>query len=383
MAGGNNYTFAAAIAVALGIGLYCIHETILKKDKKKQRVLDLPVIDFKAYENRHKDPEGYKIECQKVAHALHNYGVCIVKDSRVDEKDNTTFLNMMEKYFENSDGKRDARPEHSYQVGVTPAFVERPRNHCTRMGSIGPDNKPLSVCPPEKDPKWRFFWRIGPRPTKTEFPDLNAAPVIPPEIPEWTHVMDHWGGKMLGAMELLSEMAAVGFGLPADAFTKVLKNGPHLLAPTGSDFNNYGAKDTVLAGYHYDLNFLTVHGKSRYPGLNIWTRNNERVGVKVPDGCLFVQAGKQIEYLTGGHVLAGFHEVIVTQATVDTINHKKANGESLWRVSSTFFGHAQSDQVLAPLGHFNTAESAARFPSKKVGDQVKDELLAINLENSS
>ena len=103
----------------------------------------------------------------------------------------------------------------------------------------------------------------------------------------------------------------------------------------------------------------------------------------MPDGCLFVQAGKQIEYLTGGHVLAGFHEVIVTQATVDTINHKKANGESLWRVSSTFFGHAQSDQVLAPLGHFNTAESAARFPSKKVGDQVKDELLAINLENSS
>lgn len=31
--------------------------------------------------------------------------------------------------------------------------------------------------------------------------------------------------------------------------------------------------------------------------------------VSVPDGCLLVQAGKQLERLTGGHVLAGFHEV--------------------------------------------------------------------------
>lgn len=29
----------------------------------------------------------------------------------------------------------------------------------------------------------------------------------------------------------------------------------------------------------------------------------------MPDGCLLVQAGKQLERLTGGHVLAGFHEV--------------------------------------------------------------------------
>lgn len=34
-----------------------------------------------------------------------------------------------------------------------------------------------------------------------------------------------------------------------------------------------------------------------------------RVPVSVPDGCLLVQAGKQLERLSGGHVLAGFHEV--------------------------------------------------------------------------
>jgi isopenicillin N synthase-like dioxygenase len=271
----------------------------------------------------------------------------------------------MERYFEGSDGKRDARPELHYQVGVTPSFVEKPKNHCARMGSMGPNNQPLSVCPPQADPKWRFFWRIGEQPEKTNFPILNAAAVIPPEIPEWKTVMDMWGGKMLSALEILAEMVAVGFrlkGLSKDDFTSRMKFGPQLLAPTGSDFNRFGNLNTVLAGYHYDLNFLTIHGKSRFPGLVIWTRDNKRVTLSQPDGCLLVQAGKQMEYLTGGHVQAGFHEVIVTDATVKKIQERQQAGKSLWRVSSTLFGTINSDQILQPLAQFATPESLAQYP---------------------
>ena len=25
----------------------------------------------------------------------------------------------------------------------------------------------------------------------------------------------------------------------------------------------------IFAGYHYDLNFLTIHGKARFPGLYV------------------------------------------------------------------------------------------------------------------
>jgi hypothetical protein len=38
------------------------------------------------------------------------------------------------------------------------------------------------------------------------------------------------------------------------------------------------------------LNFLTIHGKSRFPGLFIWLRDGSRVPVVVPDGCLLLQA---------------------------------------------------------------------------------------------
>jgi isopenicillin N synthase-like dioxygenase len=102
---------------------------------------------------------------------------------------------------------------------------------------------------------------------------------------------------MLDACTVLAEMMAVGFDMPSDTFTSRMVNGPHLLAPTGSDFSKYGEEGTVLAGFHYDLNFLTIHGKSRYPGLFIWTREGKKSLVKVPDGCLLVQAGKQLEYV--------------------------------------------------------------------------------------
>lgn len=247
---------------------------------------------------------------------------------------------------------------------------------------MGPDNKPLSPCPPELDPKWRFFWRTGPQPETTEFPSENMDAVIPAEFPEWKEVMDMWGGQMTRALFTLAEMAAEGFGMPNDAFTSRMLYGPHLLAPTGSDFNRFGAKDTVLAGFHYDLNFLTIHGKSRFPGLYVWTREGVRTAVTVPDGCLIVQAGKQIEYLTGGHVLAGFHEVVVSDSTRTVIAAKAAKGESLWRVSSTCFGHIQSDQVLEPLAPFNTTEALAKFPSVKAGLQVRQELKVIALSKA-
>jgi len=332
--------------------------------------LQLPSIELEIFFNKENNLELYQIECKKVAEAFHKYGVCIVKDPRVNESNNSTFLNMMEQYFEQSDGIDDARPDLSYQVGVTPERTEKPRDYCSKIGSIGPDDKPLSPCPPELDPKWRFFWRVGEPPKSTKFKQLNAEPVIPKNFPQWTEVMNMWGNKMLDALLTIAEMAAVGFNIPKDSFTSLMADGPHLLAPTGSDFNKYGQLNTVLAGYHTDLNFLTIHGKSRFPGLRLWTREGKKVNVAVPDGCLLVQAGKQIEYLTGGYILAGFHEVIVSESTVKVIQQRKANNQSLWRVSSTCFGHIQSDQLLQPLPPFDTPEAKEKFPPKFTGDLV-------------
>lgn len=87
---------------------------------------------------------------------------------RASEEDNATFLNMMERYFEQTDFATDARPNLSYQVGVTPELIERPRNHCQRVAKLELAHQPVTLCPPELDKKSRFFWRIGQRPEVTE-----------------------------------------------------------------------------------------------------------------------------------------------------------------------------------------------------------------------
>ncbi|OSX76791.1 hypothetical protein BU14_0176s0033 [Porphyra umbilicalis] len=122
-------------------------------------------------------------------------------------------------------------------------------------------------------------------------------------------------------------MLAVGLGHDAGAITGLMARGPHLLAPTGVDLDGADTPDavgTVLAGAHYDLNLLTIHGGARFPGLSIWDRTGRRLAVRVPPGCLLVQAGRQVEHLTGGRVRRGMHEVVVTPATVAAVGAAKA-----------------------------------------------------------
>lgn len=99
--------------------------------------------------------------------------------------------------------------------------------------------------------------------------------------------MDNWGGKLLQAGNTAAEMAAIGMGLEKDTFTKRMNGGAHLLAPTGSDLVRHDV-GTTLAGFHYDIAFMTIHGKSRYPGLSIWLRNWKKLSVKIPKGCLLM-----------------------------------------------------------------------------------------------
>lgn len=332
------------------------------------------------------DPE-LKNLCAEVSRTLRETGALVVKDPRCSAQDNDRFIDMMETYFERSqEFKRlQERPHLHYQVGVTPEGVEVPRSLVDeemqeKLRSMPEEFQPAT--PKGPDPKWRYMWRVGPRPLNTRFQELNSEPVIPEGFPEWKDTMASWGHKMISAVEAVAEMAAIGFGLPKDAFTSLMKQGPHLLAPTGSDLKRYGQEGTVFAGYHYDLNFLTIHGRSRFPGLNIWLRNGQKVAVKVPIGCLLIQTGKQIEWLTAGDCIAGMHEVVVTNRTTEAIKLAMQENCSLWRVSSTLFAHIASDAVLKPLGHFAESPLAEKYPPICAGEFVEQELSVINLKGN-
>jgi isopenicillin N synthase-like dioxygenase len=154
---------------------------------------------------------------------------------------------------------------------------------------------------------------------------LDVEKFIPSDFPEFEQIMENWSRNMIRCVYTVAEMAALGLELPKDTFTKMLNGGPHLLAPTGSDLIKY-KKGDAFAGFHYDFNFLTIHGKSRFPGLYIWLRTGERLPVKIPDGYLLLQTGRQFYMLTDGYMPKGMHEVVYSQQTLDKVNKLKAEG---------------------------------------------------------
>ncbi|KAJ8523302.1 hypothetical protein ONZ45_g193 [Pleurotus djamor] len=368
--------------------------------------MNLPIVDLDVFLAQSNDSDAVKAECAKAADALIVYGAVILHDSRVTEDDNQEFLDLLEDYFAQPDAdlKKAERPELSYQVGVTLENTEKPKcavdEPCLRIiEKLEPSERPLDISAHSPDPKCRFFWKMSEKPPyETQFPGLNAPNVVPDAASlnqRWTPTMEKWGKSMKNAVENLAEMAAIGLGLPAETFKGAGKYGPHLLAPTASDLQKYGQKDTILAGFHSDLNFLTIHGRSRYPGLHIWARNTgKRIPVKLPPTgrYLLVQAGKQFEHLTGGLVKAGFHEVVVNEATLRVIEERKKTHPTrpLIRISSTFFWHLSSDYDLAPLPGLESRARGMRtseeeqdvdtlYPAMKVGQQVSNELKHIAL----
>mmetsp|Transcript_4559 Transcript_4559/g.6903 ORF Transcript_4559/g.6903 Transcript_4559/m.6903 type:complete len:348 (-) Transcript_4559:146-1189(-) len=334
--------------------------------------------------------EGWQQVCEKVAYSFHQFGIVKLQDPRVTFKDNSDYIDMLEKYFDDISKRfyagepiKDARPELCYQTGVTPENVEHARNHKDLCDSLTGEEKPMSKMPPLKDAKWRFFWKIGERPAevKDEFPQ-----VIPETVPDWEPQMDKWGNQMIAACFLAAEMAAVGMGLDKDTFVSKMTGGPHLLAPTASDLQKYDI-GTAFANFHYDLNFITIHGKSRYPGLFLWTRDWKKQPVSIPEGCLLLQAGAMFEHITGGYVMAGYHEVIYTDKTKAVVDkkleeNKEGASNILWRISSTLFSHLRYDVDLSPLPEMeklHVKENLSKYTKMTAHEKLMEELRAINL----
>lgn len=319
---------------------------------------------------------------------LEETSVIAVRDPRVSWDDSERYLDMMQRYFNQPDDiiARDQRPDLDYQVGVS--RWEKPRDHRAYIMTMPVRRWPhLTPRDYAGDPRWRFFRRLGELPSETAFSRLNAPEVIPEGFEtEWASTMDTWGKKLLGAVYTIAEMLAQAYGLPIDTFTSGFAHAPHLIAPNGVKLEGLQV-GTVLNGFHTDLNWGTIHGQSRWPGLRIWTRDGEPSVPKVPPGCLLFQVGKQLEYQTGGHLRAGFHEVAMLPETMTAVKTRDAHLPRI-RVSSTVFAHRASDLELGVLPYFlrQLRDDAERqkvsmmYPTILTGHQVEEELVALGFK---
>ena len=60
---------------------------------------DVPIIDYKTYFDK-ADEAAWRLECKKVAQSFHQFGIIIVRDPRVEHRNNEEYIDMMERYFQ-------------------------------------------------------------------------------------------------------------------------------------------------------------------------------------------------------------------------------------------------------------------------------------------
>ena len=106
-----------------------------------------------------------------------------------------------------------------------------------------------------------------------------------------------------------------------------------------------------------------------------------------------MQAGKQLEHITGGLIKAGFHEVVVNDRTLavsdsdaniflstyldQAIERRKVEfaDRPLIRISSTFFWHLSSDYDLVPIATLKDKAGILRAKNLEAGLDEGDEVI--------
>lgn len=163
---------------------------------------------------------------------------------------------------------------------------------------LKPPNLPFTPEEPEVDPTWRYHWILN-----------QSKNLVPPDFPNFSEIMQAWGLHLFGTGMAIAEMTAIGLGLDPKAISRTIENGSLYLSPPAVDLAKTKPGE-VITGFHRDFSLFTVHGKCRYSGLYAWLLTREKFLVRMPDRHLLVQGGKQLEWITGGYIKAGFHEVI-------------------------------------------------------------------------
>ena len=123
----------------------------------------------------------------------------------------------------------------SFTVGTTPDFIEHPRDHAEFLKALTPENAAFTPSPPNKDPKWRYLFRIGEKEKGAVASIVEPERVAPADFPEFTPIVDKWGGTLLNAVHTLAAMLETGLELEKGSFMDKLKCGNSVCGPTGSN----------------------------------------------------------------------------------------------------------------------------------------------------
>ncbi|MEX1063798.1 MAG: 2-oxoglutarate and iron-dependent oxygenase domain-containing protein [Candidatus Paceibacterota bacterium] len=293
---------------------------------------EIPVVDPNLARRSSRDMTEF---VETVGKAFHDVGFLFVRAPDIAEKLPPVYSQMRKVFNLPVEIKgKYAHPEFGHQRGWTPPRTEI-AIACRHAGPRG------SELPDEKE-----NWFVGPQfekdhPLVRNFP-LSYPPIgnVWPtaEAPDFRPAMwNLYNMLMIYGRDILD---AVGqhLGKPDNFFREIISNAP---SPMRAIHYPPVSMDQIgkiaWACKHTDINLITVLPASTKPGL--WIRRRDKVWIPgtAPEGCVIVQVGDVLQYLTGGELLSAWHEVRPPKSPTTE-----------GRFSAALFIHARPDVMLEP-----------------------------------
>ena len=283
---------------------------------------------------------------KKLEENFAEFGFCGIRDHGIDTELVEEVLQIFKTFFSLSDETKLQyhNPDIGGARGYTPFKIETPKG-----GSLA---------------DLKEFWHVGreipdDHPYREWMHDNYRVPEIPSFKKKTTELFDQFDA--LGK-EILDSIGHF-LNLEKDFFTLAVDEGNSIMRP----IHYPPVVDGDLgerAGAHEDINLITLLVGGHQKGLEILTKSNEWMDVKVENDVIVCNIGDMMQRLTNNYLVSTTHRVRATEA--------ESNSP---RYSIPFFVHPNPDWLIETLANCYNKNNPNLYPQNILAEEYLQQRL--------
>ncbi len=283
---------------------------------------------------------------KKLEENFAEFGFCGIRDHGIDTELVEEVLQIFKTFFSLSDETKLQyhNPDIGGARGYTPFKIETPKG-----GSLA---------------DLKEFWHVGreipdDHPYREWMHDNYRVPEIPSFKKKTTELFDQFDA--LGK-EILDSIGHF-LNLEKDFFTLAVDEGNSIMRP----IHYPPVVDGDLgerAGAHEDINLITLLVGGHQKGLEILTKSNEWIDVKVENDVIVCNIGDMMQRLTNNYLVSTTHRVRATKA--------ESNSP---RYSIPFFVHPNPDWLIETLANCYNKNNPNLYPQNILAEEYLQQRL--------
>lgn len=221
----------------------------------------------------------------------------------------------------------------------------------------------------QKAPDLKEFWHVG-RELARSHRKYEEYPknIWPDEIPEFKEVMLELFRQLDVCSMKLLQACSLYIGEEKDFLPKLAADGNTILRVINyPEISADRDPQSIRAGAHEDINFITLLCEATAGGLELLQRDGSWLPIHALKGQIIVDTGDMLQNLTNGLLKSTTHRV------VNPDNSRER------RFSMPFFVHPRSEVDLSPLPRSIAKLDEKRYPNITAGEYLEQRLREIGL----